>query len=79
MFTFRYKSKADDFSKLNAIKYDSIMDLCLSDHKPVYAIFEIKLFDKTSVDIKNKRHTIDVPSNRPTINNVSNSKACIIF
>jgi hypothetical protein len=72
-----------EFSDLKAIKYDSIMDICLSDHKPVYAIFEIKLYDGKGANPKDslpkKRHTIDIPGGRQFQSNRGNSKACLIF
>jgi hypothetical protein len=71
-----FKRRDEEYSQIKAIKYDSIMDICLSDHKPVYAVFEIKIYEKLS---EKKRNTIDIPRRGNFKSNVSNSKACNIF
>jgi hypothetical protein len=70
-----YKCLMNNDYDIKAIKYDSIMDICLSDHKPVYALFEVNLYEKNNNNVK--RNTIQFSDCKMT--NVSNSKTCSIY
>lgn len=52
---FRYKNNRilTDKSEICLLKYDYIKDIYLSDHKPVYGLFELRLYgsDVVSKDI----------------------------
>jgi hypothetical protein len=50
------------------------MDISLSDHRPVYALFEINTFDKKD---ERKRNSDDQIDRSKT--SITNSKACIIY
>ena len=64
---FKSKKKYD----IMLCEYNSIQNINISDHKPVYAIFKI--------NFKNRKKNDNIYNINYEINNINNDKKCIIF